>query len=346
MNTIINHLSLIVGAADYFDRATSAGWRIRAALTNMAVWQANSVLYTLNNQPDSEHAMRAKSKLSTIRCWLRDCNATSFALDLTPSNVRKTLGLERVTDPHEDAVKLARTKCMQTRSAAGFKKYYEAAIQAAVARREERERNVEDIANLLSDTGWVLEGQVFDSRGYDEIYDTPTFVSDEDLADEDLVVDQLDKFTETVGNALESMWTECEAQLGSAIITAKITRLSAYKVAIEQMMSVCGVDQQALAKRQVSLEAQIREQAEIAKKQLGSLDAEIEAQMAEITTPQPEVMVSAKPLILSAAVRKQRREARMAAAACEQEDAAAAKRSEAAKKAAATRKANAEAAKQ
>jgi hypothetical protein len=341
MNKIINSLSLIASAAEYFDRSTSAGWRIRAALTNMAVWSANSTLYTLGNNPDSDQAMRAKIKMSTIRTWLRDCNNSSFTLDLTNGNVRKTLGLERITDPHEDACRVARTKCVQTRSAAGFKKYYEAAISAAIARREERERNVSEIADMLSDSGWVLHGQCFDSRGYDVIYDTPTFVADEDLSDEDLLENEIDKLSEVIGNALESMWSECEAQLSAAIISSKITRLSAYKVAIEQMMDIIGVDKVALAKRQITLESQIKEQAEIAKRQLGSIDAEIEAQMAEITTPQVAAIEPAKPLILSAAERRQRREARMAAAACKQEDEVTAKRSEAAKKAAATRKANA-----
>ena len=91
MNTIINNLSLIADAAEYFDRATSAAWRIRAALTNMAVWAANSYVYLEENQPDSERLHRDRIKLSTIRTWIRDCNASSFVLDLTPGNVRKTL---------------------------------------------------------------------------------------------------------------------------------------------------------------------------------------------------------------------------------------------------------------
>lgn len=343
MNNIINSLSLIADAAEYFDRATSAAWRIRAALTNMAVWQANDTLYALNNESENLHT--ARIKLSTMRCWLRDCNASSFVLDLTPGAVRRTLGLDRITDPHEDACRIARTKCMQTRSAANFKKYYDAAVQAAVARRDERERNVEEIANLLSDTGWVLEGQVFDSRGYDTIYDKPTYVADEELADEDMLIDQMDKFCETLGNALESMWNECERQLSSAIITNKISRLSGYKVAIEQMMEIAGVDKTALAKRQVALEAQIEAQADIAKRSLDSLNAEIESQLAEIATPAPEPIEPTKPVIPSAAERKQRREARLAAQARVDEDkeieAEHAKRSAAAKKAAATRKANA-----
>ena len=140
MNPIINSLSLIADAAEYLDRSTSAAWRIRAALTNMAVWAANSYVWLEENQPDSERLHRDRIKLSTIRCWLRDCNTSSFALDLTPGNVRKTLGLERITDPHEDACRIARTKCMQTRSAANFAKYYTSALELAEARKQQRER--------------------------------------------------------------------------------------------------------------------------------------------------------------------------------------------------------------
>ena len=314
MNPIINSLSLIADAAEYLDRATSAAWRIRAALTNIAVWAANGYVYLEENQPDSERLMRDRIKLSTIRCWLRDCNASSFALDLTPGNVRKTLGLERITDPHEDACRIARTKCMQTRSAANFAKYYQSALELAEARKQQREHSVERIANLLSDHGWTLEGQVFDARGYNTIYETPTFVSDENLADEDLMEAEMDKLTDVLANALEAMYVEADNQLSAAIVTAKINRLAGYKVAIEQMMEVVGVDKAVLAKRQVQLEAQLAEERKLIDSKAQTLDEQIEAQMAAMQAPTPAPEAPTKPKVPSAAERKAKREARLATA--------------------------------
>lgn len=315
MNPIINSLSLIADAAEYLDRSTSAAWRIRAALTNMAVWSANGYVWLEENQPDSERLHRDRIKLSTIRCWLRDCNTSSFVLDLTPGNVRKTLGLERITDPHEDACRIARTKCMQTRSAANFAKYYQSALELAEARKQQRERSVERIANILSDHGWTLEGQVFDARGYDTLYESPTFVSDEDLADEDLMETEIDKLTDVLANALEAMYVEVDNQLAAAIVTAKINRLAGYKVAIEQMMQVVGVDKAVLAKRQVQLEAQLEAERKLLDSKAKTLDEQIEAQMAAMQAqgPTPEPTKPEPKVTTTAAERKAAREARLAA---------------------------------
>ncbi len=324
MNPIINSLSLIADAAEYLDRSTSAAWRIRATLTNMAVWAANSYVWLEENQPDSERMHRDRIKLSTIRCWLRDCNTSAFALDLTPGNVRKTLGLERITDLHEDACRIARAKCMQTRSAANFQKYYQSALELAEARKQQRERAVERIANILSDHGWTLEGQVFDARGYDTIYETPTFVSDEDLADEDLMETEIDKLSDTLANALEAMYVEVDNQLAAAIVTAKINRLAGYKVAIEQMMEVVGVDKAVLARRQVQLEQQLEAERKLLDGKAKTLDEQIEAQMAAMQAPTPEPQpeptkpepTKPKPepkVKTTAAERKAAREARLAA---------------------------------
>ena len=313
MNPIINSLSLIADAAEYLDRSTSAAWRIRAALTNMAVWSANSYVWLEENQPDSERLHRDRIKLSTIRCWLRDCNTSSFALDLTPGNVRKTLGLERITDPHEDACRIARTKCMQTRSAANFAKYYTSALELAEARKQQRERSVERIANILSDHGWTLEGQVFDARGYDTLYESPTFVSDEDLADEDLMEAEIDKLTDVLANALEAMYVEVDNQLAGAIVTAKINRLAGYKVAIEQMMQVVGVDKAVLARRQVQLESQLEAERKLLDSKAQTLDEQIAEQMAAMQAPTPAPEAPATPKVKPAAERKAAREARLAA---------------------------------
>ena len=313
MNPIINSLSLIADAAEYLDRSTSAAWRIRAALTNMAVWSANGYVWLEENQPDSERLHRDRIKLSTIRCWLRDCNTSSFVLDLTPGNVRKTLGLERITDPHKDACRIARTKCMQTRSAANFAKYYTSALELAEARKQQRERSVERIANILSDHGWTLEGQVFDARGYDTLYESPTFVSDEDLADEDLMEAEIDKLTDVLANALEALYVEVDNQLAGAIVTAKINRLAGYKVAIEQMMGIVGVDKAVLARRQVQLEQQLEAERKLLDSKAQTLDEQIEAQMAAMQAPTPAPEAPATPKVKPAAERKAAREARLAA---------------------------------
>lgn len=313
MNPIINNLSLIADAAEYLDRSTSAAWRIRAALTNMAVWTANGYVYLEENQPDSERLMRDRIKLSTIRCWLRDCNTSSFVLDLTPGNVRKTLGLERITDPHEDACRIARTKCMQTRSAANFAKYYQSALELAEARKQQREHSVERIANILSDHGWTLEGQVFDARGYDTLYESPTFVCDEYLADEDLMEVEIDKLTDVLANALEAMYVEVDNQLAGAIVTAKINRLAGYKVAIEQMMGIVGVDKAVLARRQVQLEQQLEAERKLLDSKAQTLDEQIEAQMAAMQAPEPQPEPETPAKVPSAEERKTKREARLAA---------------------------------
>lgn len=279
----------------------------------MAVWAANSYVWLEENQPDSERMHRDRIKLSTIRTWLRDCNTSAFVLDLTPGNVRKTLGLERITDPHEDACRIARTKCMQTRSAANFAKYYTSALELAEARKQQREHSVERIANILSDHGWTLEGQVFDARGYDTIYEAPTFVSDEDLADEDLMEAEIDKLTDALANALEAMYVEVDNQLAGAIVTAKINRLAGYKVAIEQMMQVVGVDKAVLAKRQVQLETQLAEERKLLDSKAQTLDEQIEAQMAAMQAPTPAPEAPATPKVKPAAERKAAREARLAA---------------------------------
>lgn len=315
MNHLINNLSLIADAAEYLDRSTSAAWRIRAALTNMAVWAANSYVWLEENQPDSERMHRDRIKLSTIRTWLRDCNTSAFVLDLTPGNVRKTLGLERITDPHEDACRIARAKCMQTRSATNFAKYYQSALELAEARKQQREHAVERIANILSDHGWTLEGQVFDARGYDTIYETPTFVSDEDLVDEDLMETEIDKLSDTLANALEAMYVEVDNQLAAAIVTAKINRLAGYKVAIEQMMQVVGVDKAVLARRQVQLEAQLEAERKLLDGKAKTLDEQIEAQMAAMQAPEPapEPIKPEPKVKTTTAERKAAREARLAA---------------------------------
>lgn len=202
---------------------------------------------------------------------------------------------------------------MQTRSAANFQKYYTSALELAEARKQQRERAVERIANILSDHGWTLEGQVFDARGYETIYETPTFVSDEGMVDEDLMEAEIDKLSDTLANALEAMYVEVDNQLAGAIVTAKINRLAGYKVAIEQMMQVVGVDKAVLARRQVQLEAQLEAERKLLDGKAKTLDEQIEAQMAAMQAPEPQPEAPAAPKVTTTAERKAAREARLAA---------------------------------
>ena len=129
MNKIVNNLAQIADAAEYFDRKTGAAWKIRGALTNMLVWSANGLLYA-NQTNDPERIFKARTELATLRIWARDANTSSFVLDLTPSNVRRTLGLERQVDVHEEAVRMARMKCIQIRSTSRFQQFYKDAVSS------------------------------------------------------------------------------------------------------------------------------------------------------------------------------------------------------------------------
>lgn len=287
MHKIINNLTLIADAAEYFDRSTSAAWRIRASLTNMAVWQANSVLYAQNqldhnDNQDSQRVFQEQVKLSTIRCFLNDASTSSFVLDLTESAVRRTLGLDRNTDPHQDAVRIARQKCLAQRNAAKFKEYYQRALEAAEERHAQREQNAAEITNMLSDQGWHLRGTFIDGQGQQIMYDG--FVEDETLYDEATLDQEMDRFAETVAAMCESMWDECDRQYGAAITTARVNRLGAFKKAIEKMMDVVGVDKKALAKRKVALEAMVEDEIGKVNAEVAEFEQELNAAQKAVTT--------------------------------------------------------------
>lgn len=288
MNKIITNLAQIAQAAEYFDKKTSAAWRIRSCLTNMLVWAANSYIRAKKNM-DVEQECKAAVRLATLRTWMRDCNESSFVLDLTPSAVRKTLGLERVVDIHEEACREARFKCIQTRSAANFKKFYDAAISAHTERMRQREENVESIAELLSDNTIAVSHEMsdyFKSFMHNDI--AAGDVEDQKLYDDAAVEQEADTLAECVANALEAMYDVCEQQLAAAITTDKVQRLTGYHHGIMQMMQVVGVDTKRLAQRRVALEAQIAAMANQAKASVASIDADIEAQLAAMAEPQPE----------------------------------------------------------
>lgn len=284
MNKIVTNLTLIADAAEYFDRKTSSAWKIRGCLTNMLVWAANSYLYAKRGN-DQQRIFDTASVLATLRVWAKDSIESSFTLDLTPSTVRRTLGLEREVDVHEEAVREARMKCIQTRSASKFKQFYDASINAHEERRRQREEAVEDITNLLSDNAFHVSPEMRDYCAAFEQLDLGDIVSDKQLYDDAKVERQYDTLAECVGNALEAMYDVCDGELAAAITTDKINRLSGYHRAIMLMMEVAGVDTKKLAERRAKLEAQIDAMAKEMSGKVEDLDAQIAAQIAEMAQP-------------------------------------------------------------
>lgn len=304
MHTIIANLSIIADAAEKADKATSAAWRIRSSLTNMMVWAANALIYA--NKTDSNEA-RAKAMitLATLRVWKRDCCETSFILDLTPEAVRRTLGLERVTDVTEDAKREAARKCRQNRSAARFVEYYKAALNAFEERRKERESRVEEIANLLADNSFTLDMpladtlntffgvNVHEADNNGMVY--KSFITDEELYDDSFVETQLDTISEVIANASESLYEYWDGVYASSIIEDRATRAKGYRDAATVMMKIVGVDVTRLAERKAKLEALLKEQADTIDSENKSLDEQIEAQLAEINTPAEPAPTPAEP---------------------------------------------------
>ena len=287
MNEVINNLGQIAAAAEYFDRKTGAAWKLRTVITNAVVWAANRV-WTLQNDEQAPREMLCKAMitLATLRCWTRDVDSTALSLDLTPGAVRRTLGLERKIDAHDEACRVARTKCIQRRSATKFQEFYNAAIQALDDQRKAREAAVESIANLISDNGFSWEGEFTDMRGYDVLLSKGSFLDDTDLYDDDSVELQTDRLAETVAGVLEGMCLECEADLAAALTTTKINRLSAYAQGIDQMMKIVGIDTAKLARRQVELERQLDSELNKVEAKIKTVDADIEGEISKLMAQQ------------------------------------------------------------
>lgn len=296
MNEVINNLGQIAAAAEYFDRKVGSAWKLRAVITNAVVWAANRV-WTLQNDENAprETLCKAMITLATLRCWTRDVDSTALSLDLTPGAIRRTLGLERNVDTHDEACRVARTKCIQRRSAAKFQEFYNQAIQALDSQRLARENAVEAIANLISDTGFDWEGEFVDFRGYDVVLNKGSTLDDTDLYDDASVELQADRLGETVAAILETMHIECEAELAGALTTAKITRLSAYSEGIQQMMKIVGIDTAKLARRQVELEAQLEKELAKVNEKVSNINADIEGEITKMLAKQEQQPEPTKP---------------------------------------------------
>lgn len=293
MNKIVNNLAQIAGAAEYLDKKTGAAWKIRSALTNMVVWACNAHLYAMKTD-SAERIASSMVAVATLRTWVRDSNCNSFTLDLTPTAVAKTLGLERKVDVHEEALRAARQKCIQTRSALNFKKFYDASISAFEEQRKVRQQSVEAISNLISDTEFYVSPEVrdhFETFLNMSIGDT---VSDADLYDESSVERQADQLAEVVANALEAMYDVCNAELSAAITTDKISRLTGYFNGIQNMMSITGVDMTKLAMRRARLENCVEAQVKAMSASVADIDAEIEKQKQPWVAP-ADLPITPKP---------------------------------------------------
>ena len=284
-NVVIANITLIADAAEYFDRKIGSAWKIRAAMTNALVWAANRVInMEKNKNTEPDQLVDARVTLATLRVWANDMNTTSLTLDLLHGSIRRTLGLERELDPHEEACRVARDKCQRARSAVRFTEFYNAAREALDEQRRQREEAVESIAWLLSQDGFSASDLVrTDSL---VVTNQDEFVLDEEIYDENMVEYQFDQLSERIANVLESMHVQCDAELSAAIVTNKITRLSSFMTAIETMMDIVGVDKSKLARRQVALEKQMDEAETKIKASMQTVEADIEGEISKLMAQQ------------------------------------------------------------
>ena len=264
--------------------------------------QFQSLLDCKTKTDSAERIARGMVEVATLRSWVHDSSCNAFVLDLTPAAVRKTLGLERVVDVHEEAVRSARQKCRQVRSAVHFQKYYDTAIAAFDEQRKTREQAVESIAELISDVEFSVSHKVASHfETFMNMSIVGTTISDMDLYDDGAVERQADTLAEVVGNALEAMYDVCDAELAGAITESKINRLTGYYAAINNMLVITGVDMTKLAQRRVKLEALIDAQANAMNKTVADIDADIDAMLnapvieeAKVEVPEPKKLKRVK----------------------------------------------------
>ena len=284
-NVVIANITLIADAAEYFDRKIGSAWKIRAAMTNALVWAANRVInMEKNKNAEPDQLVDVRVTLATLRVWAKDMNTTSLSLDLLHGSIRRTLGLDRELDPHEEACRVARDKCQRARSAVRFTEFYNAAREALDEQRRQREEAVESIAWLLSQDGFSASDLVrTDSL---VVTNQDKFVLDEEIYDENMVEYQFDQLSERIANVLESMHVQCDAELSAAIVTNKITRLSSFMTAIETMMDIVGVDKSKLNIRQVAIERQMKEAETKIKASMQTVEADIEGEISKLMAQQ------------------------------------------------------------
>lgn len=280
MNVTIQNIALISTAAEYFDRATGAGWKLRSTMVSMAVWATRGYL-TLSQRADADltNVCRAAIVMATIRKWVHTIESDGFSLDLTTDSVRRAMGLNRELDIHAEACRVARNKCIQMRNATRFTEFYKNATATLEEQRIRNEGLVEEIANMLSDTSVYWDGEFIDTLGVSSVL-CGEMLNDDDLYDEGAVETQADRISETMAQILEAMHAECERQFSAALTDSKIAKLGAHKQAIERCMNAIGVSTTRLAQRQLALEQQLAVAESKLNEGVKSIDQDIEAQMA------------------------------------------------------------------
>ena len=323
MNNLIINIPLISSPLEYFDRKTGGAWRLRACLTNMGVWAANAYLWALQSGNTSsttspvceagtsdwqvaraeraanvtkrfdqsvlmtgnpEAISRSMITLATVRTWLHEVVADGFALDLTTSNIRKTLGLDKVLDTHEEAKRLARIKCIKARSATKFTQWYKETLQQLEEQRKRREESVEQIAELLASTGFEITEEIADHlRSFRLIDVHDYYILDKELYDEAAAERQFDQLSECLATVLVTASEVCDDEYAAAITEAKVAKLQGYRQALRMGMEIVGIDTEKLQAKSQALNALLDVQEAKVDNDLRSLDEQIAAAMEQVS---------------------------------------------------------------
>ena len=282
MNKHINAVPLFSTALEYFDRKTGGAWRLRSCLTSMAVWAGNSHLYALQSG-DPDRIAKSMITMATLRTWMHEVRNDGFALDFTSTAVAKTLGLDRHVDAHVEASRIARDKCIRSRSATKFVIYYKEAMQQLDETRRRRLESVEQITELLASSGFEITPDVADHlRTFYAIIDNGLYLSDSELYDDAAVERQADQLAECLANVLTSASEVCEAEYSGAITEAKIAKLTGFRNGIRMGMEQVGINLSQLAKRKQALDALIDAQAATLDAEVKTLDEQIAAAQAQV----------------------------------------------------------------
>ena len=282
MNKHVNAIPLFSTALEYFDRKTGGAWRLRSCLTSMAVWAGNGHLYALQSG-DPDRIAKSMITMATLCTWMHEVRNDGFALDFTSAAVAKTLGLDRHVDAHAEASRIARDKCIRSRSATKFVQYYKEAMSQLDETRRRRLESVEQITELLASNGFEITPDVADHlRTFYAIIDNGLYLSDSELYNDAAVERQADQLAECLANVLTSASEVCEAEYSGAITEAKIAKLTGFRNGIRMGMEQVGINLGQLAKRKQALDALIDAQAATLDAEVQTLDEQIAAAQAQV----------------------------------------------------------------
>lgn len=295
MNKLINNLPLIANASEALDKDTGAAWRIRSRLTGIGVWAANAYQRCIETPDCDPYAMaNAIVHLATVRHMLRDVNTNAYTLDFTDTSVAKTLGVDRMSDLHSEAVKAARNKCQRIRSSMRFKEFYNEALNQLEEQRNTKLSRVSEIACLLSDDNFSFNADVasaLQNQDINVVIDGAVVegLSDADLYDEGhyAVERDLESLGEAVALSVEAMWNHCNRALSSAITETKINKLIAYREACIKMMPHIGINPSRLAERAAALDKQLAAAEQALEQDNATMEADMQRMEAELAASAP-----------------------------------------------------------